>query len=170
MEQVITGPQIPWSYQHRPFTIVGSPHWRNYTVRCSVRLSGRGSAGILARIGAIGWHFRQKNGVRFMVGAQGAWSLVAYDETGKGKHVVLRKLILAHGRVPPLLQGWHRLALRCSDNKITVRFDSKVLRQVIVRGVKHSSLHGMAGLATGWNHAWFKDFSVEPLQHSALTH
>lgn len=169
LEQVITGPQIPWSYQHRPFTIVGSPHWRNYTVRCSVRLSGRGSAGIIARINAIGWHFRQKNGVRFMVAAQGTWRLVAYDETGKGKHVVLRKIILAHGRVPPLGQGWHRLALTCSDNKITVGFDSKILQQVIVRGVEHYALHGMAGLATGWNHAWFKDFSVEPLRRSVST-
>jgi hypothetical protein len=81
----------------------------------------------------------------------------------------LRKIILAHGRVPPLGQGWHRLALTCSDNKITVGFDSKILQQVIVRGVEHYALHGMAGLATGWNHAWFKDFSVEPLRRSVST-
>ncbi|MGC8559561.1 MAG: hypothetical protein ACP5O1_02670 [Phycisphaerae bacterium] len=164
LEQVITGPQIPWIHQHRPFTIVGSTHWRNYITRCSIRLAGRGTAGILARIESVGWRFRQKNGVRFMVGAQGTWELIAYGMAGKGKRFAVHPIRLAHGRVPPLGHRWHRLTLICSGKTIMARFDSKVLTQVTGRDVKHFSMHGMVGLATGWNHAWFKNCSVEPLR------
>lgn len=162
LAQVISGKQIPWSYQHRPFTIVGSPHWRNYTTSCAVRLDGTGSAGIISRIDAIGWHFRQKNGVRLMVRADGVWKLTAYEETGKGKHVTLHILKLAGGRVQPLGTRWHKLDLTCQGMKIIARLDGRRLADVPVHGINRFSMHGMAGLATGWNRAWFKNFSVTP--------
>jgi hypothetical protein len=160
LEQMITEPQIPWSYQHRPFTVVGSAQWRNYTLDCSVRLASHGSAGLLMRIGSIGWHFRQKNCVRMMIHAGGQWKLTTYNEIGKGKHRILHRVILAQGRTSPLGEHWHRLTLTCRGTRITAAIDGRTLAQVRITKITHNAMHGMAGLATGWNHAWFKNFAV----------
>jgi len=164
LEQVITTPQIPWSNQHRPFTIIGSAHWFNYAVSCSVRLPSHGSAGLLARVGSIGWNFRQKNGVRLMIHASGIWTLADFYKTAHGKLGVLHRLVLARGRVQPLGHKWHRLRLVCHGTHITAMLDGRILASDSTAKVPHSATHGMAGLATGWNNAWFKNFSVTALQ------
>ena len=79
LEQVITEPQIPWSSQHKPFTIVGDMHWRNYSVACDVRLPAKGSAGLIARVAYVPWQFEQTTGYRLMLNASGTWQLFIGD-------------------------------------------------------------------------------------------
>ncbi len=159
LEQMITAPQIPWSNQHRPFTIVGSAKWHNFTASCDIKLPHAGGyAGILSRINQIGWNFRQRNGYRLIIGAAGHWRLLAYRVVKVANKWQLHVATLAHGKVLPLLTHWHHLALSCRGNVITATLDHKVL------ATAHNawSSHGMAGLATGWNHAYFRNFAVRP--------
>ncbi len=147
LEQKITEPQIPWTHQHRPFTVVGDMHWHNYSVACDVRLASGGSAGIIARVGYVPWSFRQSIGYRLMLDASGNWQLT----------VPVR--VIARGRVRSPGSGWHRLKLVCNDGTITASLDGSQIAKVH----NTESIEGMAGLATGWNHAWFKRFAIKPL-------
>ena len=49
----------------------------------------------------------------------------------------------------------------CEGPTITAYLDGKQL--ALVKNENYAN--GMPGLATGWNHAWFKDFSIKPLPH-----
>ncbi len=150
LEQLITSLQIPWSYQHRPFTILGASNWHNYTVTCEIRLPATGSAGIIDRVANVNWHFNQSSGYRVMVNADGTWQLLAV------------KKLLAHGKVAPLGSSWHRLKLVCQGRTISAYLDAKQLA-----AVKNSDYRaGMAGLASGWNHAWYRGFAITPLPHA----
>jgi len=150
LEQIITMPQIPWSYQHKPFTILGATDWHNYAVTCDIRLPATGTAGIIDRVASVTWHFNQSNGYRVMINGNGAWQLLAV------------KKLLSHGQVAPLGTSWHLLKLVCQGSNISAYLDGKQLAQV----KNESYANGMAGLATGWNHAWFKNFSITPLHHA----
>lgn len=152
LEQMITMPQIPWSYQHQPFTIIGAPNWHNYVVACDIRLPARGSAGIIDRVADVNWHFNQSNGYRVMINSNGAWQLLAV------------KKLLAQGQATALGSVWHRLKLVCQGTTISAYLDGKQL----AREKGNNYINGVAGLATGWNHAWFKNFSIMPLPHAIL--
>ncbi len=150
LQQTITGPQIPWAAQHAPFTILGSTAWHNYAVSCDVRLPKKGAAGILDRLGYVSWSLSQSNGYRVMLHASGRWQLLAV------------KKMLAQGRVAPPGRAWHRLKLVCRGGTISAYFDHKKLASV----ASGEYFSGMAGLATGWNIAWFKNFSIRPLPNA----
>jgi hypothetical protein len=152
LEQMITMPQIPWSHQHKPFTILGATDWRNYAVTCDILLPATGSAGVIDRVANVNWHFNQSSGYRVMVSSNGAWRLLAV------------KKLLAHGNAGLLSNSWHRLKLVCQGAHISAYLDGKELAAVNNGSYKN----GMAGLAAGWNHAWFKDFSIRPLRHAIV--
>ena len=150
LEQLITSPQIPWSFEHRPFTIIGAANWHNYAVACEIRLPTAGSAGIIDRVADVNWHFNQSNGYRVMVNADGTWQLLAV------------KTLLAHGKVAPLGSSLHHLKLVCRGSTISAYLDANQLASV-----KNSDYRaGMAGLASSWNHAWYRDFTITPLHHA----
>ena len=151
LEQMITERQIPWSYQHKPFTIAGASDWHNYAVACDIRVPTGGTAGIIDRVADVNWHFDQSNGYRFMISHNGDWQLL------RAAHK-----ILAHGHVAISGTAWHRLKLTCQGYTIAAYLDGKKLSQVR----SETYANGMAGLATGWNHAWFKNFTVTPLHHA----
>lgn len=99
-----------------------------------------------------------------MINASGTWSLTAFYKTKTGKSAILHRLVLSHGGVQPLGGQWHRLRLVCHGTHITAMLDGRILASDSIAKVPHSAAHGMAGLATGWNNAWFKNFSVTALQ------
>ena len=154
VEQMITKLPIPWhkQYQAPPFTILGASDWHNYEVSCDVRLAGRGSAGVIDRVAAVNWRFEQISGYRVMLHANGSWQLLAVHQ------------LLANGWQTPPGTSWHRLKLVCQGSTISAYLDGKQLARV----KNESYANGMPGLATGWNHAWFKDFSITPLPHTIL--
>ena len=67
--------------------------------------------------------------------------------------------LIAFGTAPKPGDVWHRIQLTCRDNLITALLDGKTLAQIH----NYSSFEGMAGLATGWNRAWFKHFTITAL-------
>ncbi|MGC8542286.1 MAG: discoidin domain-containing protein, partial [Phycisphaerae bacterium] len=119
-----------------------------------VRLPAKGSAGLIAYVANVPWSFQQTTGYRLMLDASGAWQLLIGDHQQ-----------IAHGTAAKPGDAWHRLKLSCCAGLTTASLDGKKL--AAVQDIS-GGLEGMAGLATGWNRAWFKHFYIKALAGPSL--
>ncbi len=148
LRQVIAQNGIDWQYHPtpEPYSLIGSPGWRDYEVRADAWIEKGGAVSIWGRVTASPQSAQPAKGYWFKAASDGQWALMAF--TNK----------LASGTVSFAADRWHRMSLRFAGSKIHVEVDqAKVvdLEDATYRG-------GVAGLGTGWNNARFDNFAVRP--------
>jgi hypothetical protein len=152
LTQVITKQPISWGISPNPFTYLGDQNWTDYTVSVEAMLPAKGDVAIVGRIDSADFFQDGKalwpNGYVLRVG-QGDWELLSTKFKNETKK-------LAAGSTSFPAGAWQILSLTFHGSDISAFLDHKQLARVSDNG--HSK--GMAGIGTGWNTAWFDNFSV----------
>ena len=152
LQQVVPQKGIEWRYHKNPFpeTVMGDEQWSNYQVSVETQVEQGGFASLFGRIEKVPQNDDPPQGYWLQVHDNGAWALKASQK------------VLASGRSPASTRAWRKLALSFSAEKIRVKIDDQVVQEV----VDGQFLTGMVGLGSGWHHALFDNFLVEPIpQH-----
>jgi galactosylceramidase len=149
LRQVVPRNGIDWPGHPtpQPYTLIGSPKWRNYEVSADALIEGAGSVSLWGRVAASYQTAQPAKGYWLKVGADGQWQLHAFTNR------------LAGGAVAFGPDQWHQLKLRFHGVRVTVCVDGAELQTVEDGSLRR----GMAGLGSGWNGAEFADFRVRPL-------
>jgi hypothetical protein len=149
LRQVIPGRNIDWPFHPtpEPYSLIGSPNWRNYSVSCDALLETNGMVSIWGRVVSSPQSADPAKGYWLRIGTDGRWALQAHKRT------------LASGQASFQPNAWHRLELRFAGRRIAALADKVEL--AAVENFTYSK--GQAGLGTGWNQALFDNFRVEPL-------
>lgn len=149
LHQVIRERGIEWplAEQPEPRTVIGARLWSNYEVSSDIRLEG-GWAGICARFDRP-W----RSGYWLKLSSEGTWTVTARNDT------------LGRGTVKDFDPSRsHRLSLSCRAITVTASIDGEPLDTTFAGVYKH----GFAGLGTGWNEAFFDNFTVRPVKGPVL--
>ncbi|RHW23647.1 galactosylceramidase [Nocardioides immobilis] len=172
LEQKVTQEPVRWQLTPAPATLIGDPHWSNYTVTSDayipesgyVEIVGRASAPQVAFFpgfasGLEGYHFR--------IDAQGEWLLYrqtateTFDPTGANNSFVpiIVDTPLATGTDPSLVgKSWHKMQMRLLGPTITISLDDKLL--IAVADPVHTA--GQAALAVSrWNRGQFRNIAID---------
>jgi hypothetical protein len=142
LRQLVSERGIEWplAEQPDPRTMIGSRHWADYSVTCDVSIENGGWAAVGARFDST-WN----SGYWLSLTREGEWNLRIKDS------------VRVRGRLPVEAAGkWHTLRLGCEGTLIMITIDGKTLGSI--RDETFRS--GVAVLGTGWNRAWFDNFSV----------
>jgi galactosylceramidase len=153
--QLIASTNIDWHYHPtpEPYSLIGSPAWSNVIVTCETRLDYPGAATLWARVASSPQTEQPAKGYWLRVGTDGRWALKAFTNT------------LAEGQVAFTTNRWQLIGLMCLGPRITAWFGSEKLVSVTDLTYRR----GQAGIGTGWNQAWFDNFSVQPISGLALS-
>lgn len=136
---------LNWFHQPYPRIILGDSSWRETDVQVDFMLPDTGSVGADCRLHDFSWNSKVP-GYGFRVHSGGAWELITCQD---GK-------VLRHGTLPPLGKSWHRLRFKADDSRLEAWVDGKP-----VAALNDTAFdHGVIGLTTGWNEAFFDHFSV----------
>jgi len=153
LTQVITKQPISWGISPNPFTYLGDQNWTDYTVSVDAMLPAEGEVAIVGRIDSADFFQDGKalwpSGYVLRVTRHGDWELLSTKfktETRK----------LASGSASFPAAAWQHLRLTMRGSDISAFIERKQLARVSDTG--HNK--GMAGIGTGWNRAWFDNFSV----------
>ena len=131
-----------------PVTLIGSPEWTNYDVRCDVKAGANRTVRLLAH--ANRFEQNQGTGYALSVDTGGQWNL----------SLITGGEALASGKISFAPDTWHTLKLRCFGPQITAYSDNTQLAQIT--SAVHSA--GMAGIgAGGWYEADFDNLHIEPV-------
>ena len=149
LRQVVPRNGIDWNGHPtpEPYSLIGSPEWRNYEVSADALIEGAGSVSIFGRVVKSYQDAQPAKGYWLKVSADGAWSLHAFTSQ------------LAGGRGPFRADQWHNLKLKFAGTSITAYVDGTEVKTIN----DTAYLRGMAALGTGWNCARFDNFTVRPL-------
>ncbi len=153
LRQTVTARTIDWVTLAWPMTLVGSPNWTNFEVRCDVRAP----AGRMVRlVGRVSRHeHNQGIGYVLSAGTDGQWTL----------SLIPGGELLASGSVAFAADTWHNLALRCNGPQIAALVD----QAQVARVVSIACTSGMVGIgAGGWYEAEFDNLQVNPLAEPPL--
>jgi len=148
LRQVIARNGIDWHYHPtpEPYSLIGSPGWKDYEVSADAWIEKEGAVSIWGRVTSSPQTAQPAQGYWFKAASDGHWELMAF--TNK----------LASGTVSFAADQWHRLNLSFSGSKIRVDVD-----QAKVTELEDATYQGgLAGLGTGWNNAMFDNFAVRP--------
>jgi galactosylceramidase len=192
LRQTVSRRGIDWEAYPtpEPYTIIGSPNWRDYEVSCDARIESmpensprwppaHRSAGVSpASSGGVSPPVlnsqarSEGTGYAAIFGRikssvvsdsdppRGYWLKLGSD--GRWELKVFRET-LASGTVAFSADPWHKLALAFSGSRIAASIDS-----IEVKAIEHDTDlmgfgQGMAGLGSGWNNAQFAHFSVREI-------
>jgi galactosylceramidase len=149
LRQAITGRNIEWPGHPtpEPYSLIGSPHWRNYKVTCDARVETAGAVSVWGRVTSSPQTADPAKGYWLRVDTDGHWALRAFTRA------------LAAGQTDFRPGIWHKLDLRFLGRRITGLLDNVELATV----EDFTYTHGQAGVGTGWNEALFDTFSIQPL-------
>jgi hypothetical protein len=138
-----------------PYTLIGSPKWRNYSVSCDAHLEGAGYAALFGRVRcSLLSASAPPHGYWLKISTNGHWQLKSLFTT------------LADGTVSFDARRWHKLALTFSGTRITAAIDGVEVRTI----EDHTFFEGgMAGLGSGWNITEFDNFSLRGVAGPALS-
>lgn len=137
---------INWFKQPYPRIILGDTSWRNTDMQVDFMLPDSGCVGADCRVHDFDWQ-KPVAGYGFRIDDQGAWKVMRVNDSS----------VLARGVYRPLGARWHHLRLTARDNRLTVSVDNRLLASVTDNAF-HS---GILALTTGWNEAFFDNFSLE---------
>ncbi len=184
LRQVIATKGIEWIFhpEPEPYTVMGSTQWRNYTVRCVVRIGAASRS--IAETGdpASPAHEAERMSAPPAPeppghsGAPPSATLYARvnfcPQDARPPHAYALRLdaagawelrwhatVLASGRLDIDPGQWHRLALSCRDTTIAASINDREVARVAsaVYGI------GMIGLGCSREGAEFDDLVIEPL-------
>jgi galactosylceramidase len=149
LRQVIPQNGIDWHYHPtpEPHSLLGSVTWRNYAVRCDVRVEQAGSASIWGRISCSPQTDDPAHGYRLRLDTAGRWSLHSFTN------------VVAQGDAAFAADRWHRVELRFAGARIRGLLDGARLFEL----ADFNEQRGLAALGTGWNTACFDNFAVQPV-------
>lgn len=160
--QAVTRKGIPWLREFlQPYTVIGESKPKDFRVACDVRVSGSGSAAIGGRIPRSRADLAP--GYWLEINTDGRWTLLAREasvltETNGHKKDVSSSRVLAEGRGNFAPDSWHTLGLVFESTHITAVIDGSVVAKL----EDATFTHGATGLMTGWNQAYFDNFSLAP--------
>jgi Glycosyl hydrolase family 59/Galactocerebrosidase, C-terminal lectin domain/F5/8 type C domain len=158
LRQTVTRRGVDWDHYPtpEPYTMIGSPSWRNYEVSCDALIEGTGYAAIFGRIKcSLVSVSEPPYGYWLKVGSDGRWELKAFRQ------------VLASGSVSLGSNQWHKLALTFCGSRIAASIDSVEVKAIEDDSDLTAFGEGMAGLGSGWNNAQFGSFSVREIPEPA---
>ncbi len=149
LRQVVLTRNIDWPFHPtpKPYSLLGSPNWRNYRVSCDAWVETAGTVSLWGRVTSSPQSADPAKGYWLSVGSDGRWALTAFTRP------------LASGQCAFAANRWHKLELRFMGARITALADNVELTTVSDWAYRK----GQAGLGTGWNQALFDNFSIQPL-------
>lgn len=149
LRQTVAGPNIDWPGHPtpEPYSLLGSPNWRNYAVSCDAWAETAGTVSVWGRVGASPQSANPAKGYWVSIGTDGHWALKAFTRT------------LAAGQADFRPGSWHKLELRLVGRRITALADKVELATVN----DWTYRRGQAGVGTGWNQGLFDNFLIQPL-------
>jgi galactosylceramidase len=174
LRQVVVQKPQSWAPEWTPYTIIGDEHWQDYEVSADIYLDNGGCAGVMGRVNNVGTGYGcTPKGYYLRLSADGNCTLVAVngkagaEELGDLEHQAQLRAAgnpVGKGETQMVVgttknvasNRWHNLKLQFCGSKITGFVDGA---QVLCSTNSLFS-HGMAGLVTGRNTAFFDDLLV----------
>ncbi len=149
LRQVVARRNIDWPFHPtpEPYSLIGSPNWRNYKVSCDAWVETAGTVSVWGRVCASPQSAEPAKGYWLSIGTDGHWALKAFTRT------------LAAGQADFSPGSWHKLELCFVGRRITALADDLALTTVD----DWTYRRGQAGLGTGWNQGLFDNFLIQPL-------
>lgn len=157
LSQLVPQEPIAWKKTAgRPFTILGSLDWTNYSVSTDVLFEQPGSVDLIGRLTGMSGP-DVPNSYVLRISDTGAWSLIRTATKQADVN-------LASGSVDPLgTQRWHRLTLAFSGSQIAPSIDDKPLPPI----TDATYANGMVGLGTlNYALAQFDNLRITPIAAS----
>ncbi|MFJ7217666.1 ricin-type beta-trefoil lectin domain protein [Amycolatopsis sp. NPDC098790] len=153
LQQVAPVRPINWQDDSDAFTLVGDPHWSNYTVSADVDMQQAGTVTLLGRANTQNRPQSHQAAYQLRVADTGAWS-IARNSTGG----VLTTLA-SGSRAALGLNTWHTVKLGFSGNRITASLDGTTLGTV----TDTAFTTGLVGVGVaGYQTNLFDNVSVTP--------
>jgi hypothetical protein len=155
LTQLVPAEPIHWKpTAGRPFTMLGSLDWTDYTLSTDILFEQPGSIDLIGRLTGMG-DTDVPNAYVLRLSDTGAWSLLR--TATKGEDVTL-----ASGSIDaPGLHHWHRIALTFSGPTITPRIDNSALPPT----TDTTYAKGMVGLGVlNYARAQFDNLRIDPPQ------
>jgi len=162
LRQEISKAPIPWlNTSMEPFTIMGDPDWKNYSVAIDVRMDEPGYVEIFGRAEKqpMNWRYVSVQGYHLQLNSSGKWQLYYQKPDPKDTAINMPPLntVLATGWSRMGLKKWHHVKLSFLDNRIKVFIDNKQVASVVDK----SSGGGQVGLGVGpWIKARFDNLVI----------
>ncbi len=153
LQQVAPVRPINWQDDSDAFTLVGDPHWSNYTVSTDVDMQQAGTVTLLGRAGTQNRPQSHQAAYQLRIADTGAWSIARNSSGG-----VLTTLA-SGSRAALGLNTWHTVKLGFSGNRITASVDGVVLGAV----TDTAFTTGLVGVGVvGYQTNLFDNVSVTP--------
>lgn len=149
LRQTLAHNGIDWHFHltPEPYSLIGSPQWRDYEVSVDVLIERRGSVSLWGRVMSSPQTAQPAQGYWLKATDNGQWELHAFTNT-----LAVGSVAFASGR-------WHNLKLRFVGTSITVVIDGQDIKTISDSTYRV----GMTGVGSGWNTALFDNFAVRPL-------